>query len=72
MNFVNFLVFCCVGSFFLLGKGCNKSSWKISSWAGAVIFLSTYMVMPNEEIYLLLSAYAVAVGVIVENGLRLD
>jgi len=68
VTLVNFLVVCCTLSLLLLGKSCNKPAWKAAAWTGAAFFVLAYKLLPNEDFYLLLIAYGLAVGMIVEKG----
>lgn len=66
MTLVNFLVVCCSLSLLLLGKSCNKPAWTAAAWIGAALFVLAYKLLPDEDLYLLLGAYGLAVGIIVE------
>ena len=68
MTLVNVLVVCCTLSLLLLGKGCNKPAWTATAWTGAAFFVLAYKLLHNEDLYLLLGAYGLAVGIIVEKG----
>jgi hypothetical protein len=68
VTIVNFLVVCCTLSFLLLGKSCNKPAWRAAAWIGAAFFVLAYKLLPNEDFYLLLAAYGLAVGIILEKG----